>query len=581
MSFSSLVNKHTYSGNALTIAWPYTFPIVSSDGSEVEVWLTSPAGVTTETTNFTIDVSGKEVTYPTAVVPATDPLPSGWKITLLRVNPLTQLLDLITQGSFNAEVIETAFDKVTQICQQLKEEIDRSLKVGLTEDTTSSDALIAQINTAVTAAELAETNAETAETNAETAETNAETAQTAAEAAQTAAEAAQTAAEAAQALVEGTFSSPSAFGDVAPNTGKFTTLESTGQSSLKTLEIGGAGAIVTEIENNDSLGTSDTKLPTQGNVKAYADTKVPNSEKSTTAVEAKIPVMGANGYMPNDSVDTTALKTSEPPGEVSNTAAESRLTLSGGEYGFYPQIKMSTVDAHSWEAVMWSRESAVAGVTSYTTTISLRRADAGTIYAQQRYVTASGTDDFIYVLLNKNTKDIVSAFFAPDHPSYGNGGDYEKLPHPFNSYDETKHEIILLDQITCKQLKQESKATIPEEGEQPEKSILTILNEDYKVNLTKKEPYIPLHSGKYKKTLENGKEVVTKHMIKTIPDYISVRKLTKLTQAEKDEREAKDIAYMAALVEMEAEKKGFVFSAKNKLRAGNPLTDEEIEALFN
>lgn len=34
------------------------------------------------------------------------------------------------------------------------------------------------------------------------------------------------------------------------------------------------GVIVTEIENNDSLGTSDTKLCTQGNVKAYVDTEV-------------------------------------------------------------------------------------------------------------------------------------------------------------------------------------------------------------------------------------------------------------------------------------------------------------------
>jgi len=33
----------------------------------------------------------------------------------------------------------------------------------------------------------------------------------------------------------------------------------------------GTGARVTEIENNDNLGTSDTKLCTQGNVKAYAD----------------------------------------------------------------------------------------------------------------------------------------------------------------------------------------------------------------------------------------------------------------------------------------------------------------------
>ena len=37
------------------------------------------------------------------------------------------------------------------------------------------------------------------------------------------------------------------------------------------VQLGGAGARVTEIEDNDSLGTSDTKLATQGNIKAYVD----------------------------------------------------------------------------------------------------------------------------------------------------------------------------------------------------------------------------------------------------------------------------------------------------------------------
>jgi len=36
-------------------------------------------------------------------------------------------------------------------------------------------------------------------------------------------------------------------------------------------QIGASGARVTTIEDNDSLGTSDTKLATQGNVKAYVD----------------------------------------------------------------------------------------------------------------------------------------------------------------------------------------------------------------------------------------------------------------------------------------------------------------------
>jgi len=37
------------------------------------------------------------------------------------------------------------------------------------------------------------------------------------------------------------------------------------------VRLGGSGARVTTIEDNNALGTSDTKLPTQGNVKAYVD----------------------------------------------------------------------------------------------------------------------------------------------------------------------------------------------------------------------------------------------------------------------------------------------------------------------
>ena len=53
------------------------------------------------------------------------------------------------------------------------------------------------------------------------------------------------------------------------------TFETSGSTRLDLsdsgLRIGGSGARVTTIEDNDSLGTSDTKLATQGNVKAYVD----------------------------------------------------------------------------------------------------------------------------------------------------------------------------------------------------------------------------------------------------------------------------------------------------------------------
>jgi len=59
-------------------------------------------------------------------------------------------------------------------------------------------------------------------------------------------------------------------------------LETGGSSRLDLndsgLRIGAAGARVTQIQNNDSLGTSDTILCTQGNVKAYSDSHIISKE---------------------------------------------------------------------------------------------------------------------------------------------------------------------------------------------------------------------------------------------------------------------------------------------------------------
>ena len=83
----------------------------------------------------------------------------------------------------------------------------------------------------------------------------------------------------------------------------FTALSSTGQASLNSLEIGGGGAIVTTIEDNDSLGTSDTKLCTQGNVKAYVDDNIPSANQR---VKGWIQFVG-NGTTINDSYNVASL----------------------------------------------------------------------------------------------------------------------------------------------------------------------------------------------------------------------------------------------------------------------------------
>ena len=262
--------------------------------------------------------------------------------------------------------------------------------------------------------------------------------------------------------------------------------------------------------------TVDAITEIKSTLKSGADATLITGTKGTANNLAKWNADGdlvdLSGYIPDDSVDTTALKTTT--GAISSTTyVGENDTLPGGEYGFYPQIKMSDTTSGQWQSTIVGNkynQMSFAGWTTYATKITLSSLNGKTMYAQQRYVTASGTDQWIFLKIDKNTKEILSAWQAPDHPSYGNGGDAEKLPHPFGSYDETKHEIILLNKETCKQLQE--KAT-------RERDILTLVHEEYKPDMAEKETYQPLHSGKF---LEQ-KPV----LIETIPDYISVRKLIK------------------------------------------------------
>ena len=97
------------------------------------------------------------------------------------------------------------------------------------------------------------------------------------------------------------------------------------------------------------------------------------------------------------------------------------LTLPGGTYGFYPQLKY------------------VAGTRF--------------VHAQQRYVTASGTDHWFFLLLERGTHKIIATYQAPDHPCYGNGGDYDERQHPFLNYDPLIHDIVILDKSTIRDIK--------------------------------------------------------------------------------------------------------------------------------
>jgi hypothetical protein len=130
---SATPTKHTYDGNDLTVDWPFSFQIATTDGSDIFLYLTNPTTGYSSivTSNYSVNVPGLTVKYPT-VASGLPPLATGWKITLLRTEDIVQLLNLLNQGDFNAENIETALDKLTMICQQLQEQMNRAVLQDVT-----------------------------------------------------------------------------------------------------------------------------------------------------------------------------------------------------------------------------------------------------------------------------------------------------------------------------------------------------------------------------------------------------------------------------------------------------------------
>ncbi len=225
------------------------------------------------------------------------------------------------------------------------------------------------------------------------------------------------------------------------------------------------------------------------------------------------------------SISQAKLKTAT--GEISKAPQgdATNYTLPGGEYGFYPQVKGSA-NVALWAQILGTADanaSVVGSPTSYTTNITLRTyGQNATLYVQQRYITSSGEDMWIFLLIDKNTKEIVSTYAAPDHPAYGNGGDFDKLPHPFVDYNSNTQEIVLIE-------KDQAKA-IQKEAQEKNLDVLELIDSEYKIDFEHTYDYKPIHSGQFLET----KPVLVEH----IPDYIQVRKFVKMTDADKQAKKA-------------------------------------------
>lgn len=164
---------------------------------------------------------------------------------------------------------------------------------------------------------------------------------------------------------------------------------------------------------------------------------------------------GDGAIIPQGGLKTTT-------GEVSTSSTTTvNLTLAGGEYGFYPQVK-ETGDGIRAQIVRDSNHG-----TTYATLIGFSVVSTGTAFVQQRYFQASPPykigptlwGHFIFALQNISTGDIVSAYQAEDPPWAYNGNPYnaknsveriQEVPHPFADYWQKDPavdglEVVLLD----------------------------------------------------------------------------------------------------------------------------------------
>lgn len=138
---STNTTKVTYKGDGQTTVFPFSFPFNSTDYVHVAIYDTETKEITYPTKDYIVDEVAHTVTYPgyakgqeikESERPAV--LDSKKRITIFRLTDIDQLVDL--GEKYPLQTIEGISDKITEILQELKEQLSRAIlvKLGSGED---------------------------------------------------------------------------------------------------------------------------------------------------------------------------------------------------------------------------------------------------------------------------------------------------------------------------------------------------------------------------------------------------------------------------------------------------------------
>lgn len=130
--FSTNRKAGPYVGNDVTVAFPFSFKVFNaSDLYVVRADSTGAETVLTLTTDYTVSLNADQNANPGGTINLPVALASGRTLTVTSSLEYLQPTDLTNNGGFYPKVITNALDRLTIFCQQLYEQIGRSLKLAI------------------------------------------------------------------------------------------------------------------------------------------------------------------------------------------------------------------------------------------------------------------------------------------------------------------------------------------------------------------------------------------------------------------------------------------------------------------
>ena len=147
MTISSQTRKAgPFIGNDVTVNLPFDFKVFSAADMYV-VQLEDSTQIETELdldTDYTVTLNEDQNTDPGGSVVLALPLATGFRVVVTSKVGYLQLTDITNQGGFYPRVVTAALDRLTILCQQLKEEVALSAKLPITSAADAA-ALVADI----------------------------------------------------------------------------------------------------------------------------------------------------------------------------------------------------------------------------------------------------------------------------------------------------------------------------------------------------------------------------------------------------------------------------------------------------